>query len=104
MTIQNRDQFLNTIASSLGRPVRTKVERPSWKYLPQHEVLKNASQDELVEVLKKQCENIHTAFYETTTANLADTLQQVIKDYGGESVVAWKDERFMRNSGLKRLR
>lgn len=94
MTIQNRDQFLNTIAKSLGRPVRTKVERPGWKHLPQHEVLKNASQDELVEVLKQQCKNIHTTCLQTTTANLADTLQQVVADFGGKSVVAWKDDRF----------
>ncbi|MEL3962513.1 lactate utilization protein C [Lysinibacillus endophyticus] len=102
MTIQNRDQFLNTIAISLGRPVRTKVERPAWKYLPQHEVLKDASQDELVEVLKKQCQNIHTVCLETTTANLAKTLHQVVTDFGGKSVVAWKDERFQKY-GLSQL-
>ena len=94
MTIQNRDQFLNTIANSLGRPVRTKVDRPQWKYLPQHEVLKNASQDELVEVLKEQCKNIHTVCLQTTTANLTNSLHQVVTDFGGQSVVAWKDERF----------
>ena len=94
MTIQNRDQFLNNIANSLGRSVRTKVERPAWQYLPQHEVLKDASQDELVEVLKQQCKNIHTTCLQTTTANLAETLQQVVADFGGRSVVAWKDDRF----------
>jgi len=100
MTIQNRDQFLNNIATSLGRPIKTKATRPAWKHLPQLEVLKNASQDELVEVLKEQCENIHTTFFQTTTAKLADTLQQVIKGFGGKSVVAWKDERFEK-FGLK---
>lgn len=94
MTIQNRDEFLNQIAKSLGRPVRTKVERPVWKYCPQHEVLKNASQDELVEVLKQQCENIHTTFVQTTTADLPNVLHQVVNDYGGESVITWKDDRF----------
>lgn len=94
MTIQNRDEFLNQIAQSLGRPVRTKVERPVWKHSPQLEVLKNASQDELVEVLKQQCKNIHTTFVQTDTANLTNTLQQVVTDYGGESVITWKDERF----------
>ena len=94
MTIQNREQFLNTIATSLGRPVRTKVERPAWQFLPQHEVLKNATQEELVEVLKKQCENIHTKCLQTTTANLSNTLQQVVTEFGGKSVITWKDERF----------
>lgn len=100
MTIQNRDQFLNTIANSLGRPIKTKATRPAWKHLPQLEVLKNASQDELVEALKQQCENIHTKFHQTSTSNLADTLQQVINEFGGKSVVAWKDERFEK-FGLK---
>ncbi|HWK24662.1 MAG TPA: lactate utilization protein C [Ureibacillus sp.] len=100
MTIQNRDQFLNNIATSLGRPIKTKATRPAWKHLPQLEVLKNASQDELVEVLKEQCENIHTTFFQTTTSKLADTLQQVINGFGGKSVIAWKDERFEK-FGLK---
>lgn len=102
MTIHNREQFLNTIASNLGRPVRTKAVRPDWNFLPQHEVLKDATKDELVEVLKKQCQNIHTACLTTTTANLADTLQQVVTDFGGESVITWKDERFEK-FGLKSL-
>lgn len=94
MTIQNRDEFLNQIAQSLGRPVQTKVQRPTWNYSPQLEVLKNSSQDELVEVLKQQCENIHTSFVETTTKNLSNVLHQVVTGYGGKSVVAWKDGRF----------
>lgn len=102
MTIQNREQFLNTIAASLGRPVRTKVERPTWKHYPQLEVLKNASRDELVEVLKQQCEFIHTTFVQTTTANLANVLQEAVTTFGGKSVVAWKDERFEK-FGLKSL-
>ena len=102
MTINNREQFLNTIASNLGRPVRTKAVRPKWNFLPQHEVLKDATKDELVEVLKKQCENIHTVCLTATVANLPDTLQQVVTDFGGESVITWKDERF-EQLGLKSL-
>lgn len=92
--IQNRENFLNNIAGNLGRTVRTKVERPQWKFQPQHDILKDATPDELVEVLKKQCENIHTSFVSTTTANLQQTLQEVVDNYGGESVIAWKDQRF----------
>ncbi|MED3662094.1 lactate utilization protein C [Ureibacillus sp. FSL K6-8385] len=102
MTIQNRDEFLNQIAKSLGRPVKTKVERPVWKHAPQLEVLKNASQDELVEVLKQQCQNIHTTFVQTDTANLPNVLQQVVTDFGGESVITWNDERFEK-FGVKKL-
>lgn len=102
MTIQNREEFLNNIAKSLGREVQTKVERPVWKYAPQLEVYKNASQDELVEVLKQQCENIHTTFVQTNTENLPNVLHQVVIDYGGKSVITWKDERFEK-FGLKKI-
>ena len=94
MTIQNRDSFLNSIAENLGRPIRTKVERPTWNFLPQHEIMKDATADELVEVLKKQCENIHTTCLTTTTAKLPKTLQEVVDVCGGESVITWQDERF----------
>lgn len=94
MTIQNREAFLQRIANRLGRPVKTKTERPEWKYSPQTQVLNNLSKEELLKVLKEQCQNIHTACYQTTTDNLADTLQQVVEDFGGSSIILSKDERF----------
>jgi L-lactate dehydrogenase complex protein LldG len=94
-TIQNRDSFLNQIASQLGRPRNSKpVERPNWKFRPQDEVLKGATQDELLEVLTEQCKKIHTTLYTTNLKELPKTLNEVVADYGGGPVVTWKDERF----------
>lgn len=94
-TIQNRDKFLNQLASRLERPRNSSpVERPTWKFRPQDEVLKNASQDELLEVLEEQCKKIHTSFYKTDRKNLSDTLNKVVANYGGGPIVTWKDERF----------
>jgi L-lactate dehydrogenase complex protein LldG len=94
-TIQNRDTFLNQIAERLGRPRISKpVERPNWKFRPQDEVLIDANQDELVEVLKEQCKKIHTTFYTTDQKDLPLTLNEVVEGYGGGSIVTWKDERF----------
>jgi len=93
-TIQNRDAFLGHIANRLGRERKTSVERPKWKYNPQDEVLKNASQDELVEVLKEQCKNIHTNFVLSNTKELTESIKKVVNEYGGGPIVAWKDERF----------
>ncbi|MCM3725742.1 lactate utilization protein C [Neobacillus cucumis] len=94
-TIQNREAFLNQIATRLGRPrISTPVERPSWNFRPQDEVLKDASQDELVEVLKEHCKKIHTTIYTIDRNELSSTLNEVVTNFGGGPVVTWKDERF----------
>jgi L-lactate dehydrogenase complex protein LldG len=93
-TIQNRDSFLGQIANRLGRARVTHLDRPKWNYNPQDEVLKNANQDELLEVLKQQCKNIHTEIVITNTGKLSDSLKEVVNKYGGGPVTAWKDERF----------
>ncbi|OLS42186.1 lactate utilization protein C [Bacillus sp. MRMR6] len=94
-TIHNRDQFLTQIAERLGRPRSSApVERPVWKFRPQDEVLKGASKDELLEVLKEQCKKIHTSIHVTDSKNLSDTLNDVVEAYGGGPVVTWKDARF----------
>jgi L-lactate dehydrogenase complex protein LldG len=93
--IQNREKFLNQIASRLDRPrISSSVERPVWKFQPQYEVLKDASQDELLEVLKEQCKKIHTNIYTTNTKELPAILNEVVVNYGGGPIVTWKDERF----------
>jgi L-lactate dehydrogenase complex protein LldG len=93
--IQNREKFLNQIASRLDRPrISSSVERPVWKFQPQYEVLKDASQDELLEILKEQCKKIHTNIYTTNTKELPAILNEVVVNYGGGPIVTWKDERF----------
>ncbi|MBM7653617.1 LutC/YkgG family protein [Neobacillus cucumis] len=94
-TIQNREAFLNQIATRLGRGrISTPVKRPDWNFRPQDEVLKDATQDELLEVLKEQCKKIHTTIYTTDMSELSSTLNEVVTNYGGGPIVTWKDERF----------
>jgi len=95
-TIENRDAFLSKIAQQLGRAPKTELAQPIWQYQPQDRVLKDATKDELVEVLVEQCKNIHTDIVLTDTANLTKDLQKVVDNYGGHTVVTWKDERFER--------
>ncbi len=93
--IENRESFLNNIASQLGRErLNEPVKRPNWKYAPQDKVLTDATEDELVEVLKTHCEKINTTVITTTKAGLTDALSEAVTSYGGGPVVAWKDERF----------
>ncbi|MDM5232998.1 LutC/YkgG family protein [Lysinibacillus pakistanensis] len=95
-TIENRDAFLSKIAQQLGRAPKTELTQPIWQYQPQGRVLKDATKDELVEVLVEQCKNIHTDIILTNTANLSKDLQKVVDNYGRRSVVTWRDERFER--------
>jgi L-lactate dehydrogenase complex protein LldG len=102
-TITNREEFLNSITSRLGRSSRSeKVQRPTWKNQPQYTVLDGYSQDELLDVLKEQCKIIHTDLIETTNENLVKTLKEVVDGYGGGPVAAWNDVRFD-SYGLKPL-
>lgn len=51
--IQRRETFLANIAKQLGRSPKTELPRPTWQYQPQDRVLKDATKDELVEILIK---------------------------------------------------
>ena len=94
-TIQQRDTFLSKIANQLGREkVATNVVRPQWLHQPQDAVLKGASQDDLVDVLEKQCTTINTDFVVTRKTALAEVLHKTVSNYGGGPVVTWKDDRF----------
>jgi L-lactate dehydrogenase complex protein LldG len=90
----NRVAFLNTVAEKLNRPRKMNVTKPAWTTTPQFDVLKDATQDELVEVLKKHCEVIHTQFIETSLDELTQQIRRVFKQYEVGSVVTWKDERY----------
>ncbi|WP_246941689.1 LutC/YkgG family protein [Bacillus pinisoli] len=93
--IYNKDYFLNQVASKLGRNRRTKeVVKPNWNCSPQLEVLKNATLDDLVHVLKKQCEVIHTDVYEVSMEELVERLRLTLKKYDANSIITWDDQRF----------
>ncbi|WP_445486659.1 LutC/YkgG family protein [Niallia sp. 03133] len=93
-SIQNREAFLQTIASRLGRERKTEIMKPVWAYNPQEQVLKDATKEELVDVLKTQCLKIHTDLTIATKAELPEKLHHLIKEYGGKSIVTWKDARY----------
>lgn len=94
--IHHKERFLNQIAKSLGRErIKTPVERPVWKQQPQKEVYKGFSQDQLVDILKKQCENIHTQVVEVERKeSLPSELERLTDQIGGKSIVSWDDPRF----------
>ncbi|KAB2338004.1 lactate utilization protein C [Cytobacillus depressus] len=94
-TIQNRDKFLSKITGRLGREkMPAETERPKWSVNPQDAVLKGADSDELLEVLKAQCKNIHTDIVVTDKSELVNAVKKIVSDYGGGPIVSWKDSRF----------
>ncbi|KKI89902.1 lactate utilization protein C [Bacillus sp. SA1-12] len=91
--VHNREPFLNTVAAKLGRGRKSIVAKPEWNTTPQYDVLKDASQDDLADVLKKHCNVIHTQFIETNSNDLTKNLRKVFEQYEVNSVVTWKDSR-----------
>lgn len=93
--VKNREAFLDKIAKNLGRErIRHEVKLPRWKQQVQWRVLANQSQEQLVDTLERQCDFIHTDLVKTTESNLGAVLLEVIKEYGGESIMTWADPRF----------
>ena len=94
-TIHNRDAFITKVSSRLGRKqINTEAPTRNYKYNPQLEVHANASKDQLVTILEKQCENVRTTFVRSTKATLPSVLKDVVVNYGGGSVALWDDKRY----------
>ncbi|GAA0604695.1 lactate utilization protein LutC [Virgibacillus siamensis] len=94
MTIQNRESFLDNLATKMGRPRRREgVERPNWSVRPQDEVLAGATKDELVDVLQEHCSVIHTNFKRTDREGLLTVLRETIDEFDGKKIVASNDSR-----------
>ena len=88
LTEQNRYNFFHDISSALGRKdIPDHVTPQDLSAGPQHKIMAGMSHDVLVEAFKKECNNLAIKFRETDENNLADTLMEVIREYGGGKVI-----------------
>jgi len=99
-TIQNRDAFLENVAKRLGRARKVQLEAPKWQYNPREEYLNGASQDELLEVFKKNGTGVNCEVVVTKKDEAAQAVFAGIKDFGGGPVITWKDSRYEELFGL----
>ncbi|MCY7676028.1 LutC/YkgG family protein [Bacillus safensis] len=95
-TIFHRESFLSHIQHQLGKnsSPSASIQRPKWRHQVQWETNKCLSKDELVEQLKKQCQQIHTRVVETTPEEAPSVLRLLTTEYGEGSVVTSHDHRF----------
>lgn len=94
--IYNRDSFLANIRKKVGGiSPEVPVQKPKWTVSPQKKVLQEANQDELVQILRDQCTQIHTDFFITEVEKLAATLIEVVGFYEAKSIVYSDDPRFV---------
>ncbi|WP_249871224.1 LutC/YkgG family protein [Oceanobacillus saliphilus] len=92
--IQNKDSFLNNIADKLERKRKEDVSLPTWKHQPQWQVYKNESTDGLMAAFQKNSTERNVDVYETQQSELSVTIEKIINEYGGDSIVITKDSRF----------
>ncbi|AWB45523.1 lactate utilization protein C [Paenibacillus sp. CAA11] len=94
MTDYQRESFLNSLASKLGRERKRVVTRPNWERIYPQGSRKSYSTNELVTILREQCLFIHTQLIESTPEKLQQTLNDLIASYGGGPVIRSGDSRF----------
>ncbi|MFJ5671654.1 lactate utilization protein C [Bacillus safensis] len=95
-TISHRESFLSHIQYQLGKnpSPSASIQRPEWKHQVQWETSESLSKDELVEQLKKQCQQIHTRVVETTPEEAPSVLRLLLTEYGEGAVMTSRDRRF----------
>ncbi|MFM2477168.1 lactate utilization protein C [Celerinatantimonas sp. MCCC 1A17872] len=99
MAIYQRESFLAELSSQLGRAKPSHVTPPTLPFDVHHQVLKDASGDELKEQLKAYSQSALGARFELATqANLSQILAHVCADYVGpthQEIVLTADPRLI---------
>lgn len=96
--IQNRDAFLNDLASRLGTARHATKEPLNYVNDLPHETLADKTTEELIEIAKEKAATLNMSIENTTAAGLNEKIKEKIKDFGaGNVLLPNEDERFSAN-------
>lgn len=92
--MNNREDFLNNIATKLKRERRKEVIKPAWKHQVQWELLKDKNIEDLIEIFARQCAKNNVTLKRVNKKQLQDTLRETILHYGGGPLISGRDSRY----------
>lgn len=93
--IHNRDGFLDSVASSLGRTRRSEgVTVPDWVHRPQDHLYSHLAKDDVLDLFRKACRDVHAGLVETEAATLHTMVLNTIADHGGGPIIVLDDPNF----------
>ena len=90
---QNQEDFLNKIATKLGRPRASGVNPPKWDHFPWDHLYQNATQEALIHEFTSNFEQIGGHLKRVKTQDVPQVVKQLIQQYEASKVLAWQDER-----------
>lgn len=89
----HKKEFLKNVSRSLGREnIPAHVTPPDLSKGPQNALYQDLSQEEIIEMFKKECDALSIRYSEATPENLADVIMDAIIDWGGGKLIYPKVE------------
>jgi L-lactate dehydrogenase complex protein LldG len=90
---KQREDFLNRIASKLGRPRRSGVTPPDWAAKPYTHLHKGLDHEGLVQQFIENLRFLQTDVLRISSREFKEALDRVLESASARSIVYWDDER-----------
>lgn len=93
--IHNREGFLDSVASALGRSRRSEnVPVPNWTHRPQEHLYNDFTFEELLDLFRKSSRAVKANLVETERLCLQEIIEEVVEEHGGGPIVVPDDPDF----------
>ena len=93
MGTQEREAFLDRLASRLGRPRKSGVRAPEWKVKPYEHLYANLDRDALGEQFISSLQGLRTDVTHVHPSEAGRALADVLKGWGVRQALGWDDDR-----------